>query len=68
MFTTKQTATVTKSALMESTETLRSTNFQPIIDLLVRLKNHGIPESDFPKAILSISHSELKCSGCYIET
>lgn len=36
-----------------------STNFQSVIDLFIRLKRQGIPESEFPTGILCISDGEF---------
>src|SRR5690606_22642533 len=36
-----------------------NTNFQSVIDLFLRLKKEGIPESDFPSGILCISDGEF---------
>ena len=36
-----------------------STNFQSVINLFAKLKNQGIPESEFPTGILCISDSEF---------
>ena len=40
-----------------------TTNFQSVVDLFVRLKLQGVPESDFPKGILCISDSEFDPSS-----
>lgn len=35
------------------------TNFQSVIDLFVKMKRNGVPESDFPRGILCISDGEF---------
>lgn len=36
-------------------EAYGGTNFQSVIDLFIRLKNQGVPESDFPTGLLCVS-------------
>ena len=40
-----------------------NTNFQSVIDLFVKLRKKGIPESEFPKGILCISDGEMDDCG-----
>lgn len=40
-------------------EAYGGTNFQSVIDLFIRLKRQGVPESDFPTGILCISDGEF---------
>lgn len=40
-----------------------NTDFQSVIDLFVKLRKQGIPESEFPKGILCISDGELDYCG-----
>lgn len=39
------------------------TNFQSVIDLFVKLRKQGVPESEFPKGILCISDGEFNYYG-----
>lgn len=43
-----------------------NTNFQKVIDMFVKLKQKGVPESDFPGGILCVSDGEFDCCerGC----
>lgn len=45
--------------LNDSSSYIGNTNFQSVIDLFLRLKKEGIPESDFPSGILCISDGEF---------
>lgn len=40
-----------------------NTDFQSVIDLFVKLRKQGVPESEFPKGILCISDGELDYCG-----
>lgn len=40
-----------------------NTNFQSVINLFVKLRRQGVPESEFPKGILCISDGELDYCG-----
>lgn len=40
-------------------EAYGGTNFQSVIDLLINIKNMGVPESDFPSGLLLVSDGEL---------
>ena len=43
-----------------------STNFQSVIGLFIKLKEKGVPETDFPTGILCLSDGEF--DGCYKHT
>lgn len=47
----------------DKAEAYGSTNFQGVIDLFIKLKKQGVPESEFPKGILCISDGEFNRSG-----
>lgn len=39
------------------------TNFQAVIDMLIKIKREGVPEEDFPSGILCISDGEFNSCG-----
>lgn len=43
----------------DRSEAYGGTNFQSVIDLFIKLKNKGVPESDFPNGILCLSDGEF---------
>jgi hypothetical protein len=43
----------------DGTSYIGSTNFQSVIQLFIRLKKQGVPESEFPSGIICISDSEF---------
>lgn len=43
----------------DTSESYGGTNFQSVIDLFIRLKEDGVPESDFPEGILCLSDGEF---------
>lgn len=45
-----------------------STDFLKVIDLLITIKNLGVPESDFPEGILCLSDGEFSNCGCFNQT
>lgn len=47
----------------DSCEAYGNTNFQSVIDLFIRLKDQGVPESDFPTGLLVISDGEFDRHG-----
>ena len=49
--------------LNDRCEAYGGTNFQSVIDLFIRLKKQGVPESDFPTGILCVSDGEF--NGCW---
>lgn len=49
--------------LNDRCEAYGDTNFQSVIDLLIEIKNQGVPESDFPSGILCLSDGELNNCG-----
>lgn len=49
--------------LNDRCEAYGDTNFQSVIDLLIRIKNKGVPEKDFPSGILCLSDGELNKCG-----
>lgn len=46
-------------------EAYGGTNFQSVIDLFIRLKNQGVPESDFPTGLLCVSDGEFNRASYY---
>lgn len=44
------------------------TNFQSVIDLFIKLKNQGVPETDFPSGLLVVSDGEFSKDGTNTET
>lgn len=42
-----------------------STNFLSIADMLIKIKKHGVPESEFPDGVLALSDGEFNSSGWY---
>lgn len=52
-------STVVEKWRADTSRVVGSTNFQSVIDLFVKLKRSGVPESDFPSAILCISDGEF---------
>lgn len=42
-----------------------STNFLGIADLLIQIKNRGVPESEFPDGVLALSDGEFNSCGWY---
>lgn len=51
----------------DTAESYGKTNFQSVIDLFIRLKGEGVPESDFPEGILCLSDGEFSM-GKYNES
>ena len=49
--------------LNDRCEAYGDTNFQSVIDLLIKIKNKGVSESDFPSGILCLSDGELNKCG-----
>lgn len=46
-------------------EAYGDTNFQSVIDLFIRLKNQGVPESEFPTGLLCVSDGEFNSVSYY---
>lgn len=46
-------------------EAYGDTNFQSVIDLFIRLKNQGVPESEFPTGLLCVSDGEFNRVSYY---
>jgi len=55
--------TPTEKWFNDNSSYIGSTDFQSVIDLLIRIKQSGVPESDFPSGILCISDSEFNPSS-----